>query len=65
MKSIFDIRNNLVDMAHSRRFLYALIAIFLWMIIAMCFDLTQISTDIRFLALAIVFAGALAGGDEK
>ncbi len=47
------------------RFLYALIAIFLWMIIANCFNLTQISTDIRFLALAIVFAGAMAGGDGK
>lgn len=51
------------------RFLYALIVIFFWVIIANCFDLTQISTDIRFLAFAIVFAGVfagvLAGGDEN
>lgn len=47
------------------RFVYAFIAIFFWMLIANCFDLTQISTDTRFLALAIVFAGAMAGGDGK
>lgn len=43
------------------RFLYALIAIVLWTIIVLSWvDSTNVSADIKFLALAIVFAGALA-----
>ena len=48
------------------RFVYGLIAIFFWVIIVLAWiDLTNISADIRFLAFAIVFAGAMAGGDGK
>jgi len=48
------------------RFVYALIAMFLWVIIVLAWiDLTNISADTKFLALAIVFAGAMAGGDGK
>ena len=48
------------------RFIYGLTAIFFWIIIVLIWvDLTNISTDIKFLALAIVFAGAMAGGDGK
>lgn len=48
------------------RFLYALIAMVSWTIIVLSWvDSTNVSADIKFLALAIVFAGALAGGDEK
>jgi len=48
------------------RFLYALIAMVSWTIIVLSWvDLTNVSTDMKFLALAIVFAGALAGGDGK
>ena len=48
------------------RFVYGLIAIFFWVIIVLAWiDSINISADIRFLALAIVFAGAMAGGDGK
>ena len=48
------------------RFLYALIAMVFWAILGLGWiDSTNISVDIKFLALAIVFAGALAGGDGK
>jgi len=48
------------------RFIYGLIAIFFWVIIVLTWiDSTNISVDTKFLALAIVFAGAMAGGDGK
>lgn len=46
------------------RFAYAIFAMILWMIIVLNIsDLTCVSVDTKFLALAIIFAGALAGGD--
>lgn len=48
------------------RFVYALIAIALWGILILGWiDSTNVSADINFLTFAIVFAGALAGGDGK
>lgn len=48
------------------RFLYGYIAMIMWVITCLGWiDSTNVSTDIRFLALAIVFAGALAGGGDR
>jgi uncharacterized membrane-anchored protein len=48
------------------RLLYALFAMFLWVIIVTSgSDLTCASADTKLLALAIMIGGAMAGGDEK
>ena len=48
------------------RFAYAIFAMILWMIIVLNIsDLTCVSADTKFLAFAIMFAGAMAGGDGK
>lgn len=45
------------------RLLYALLMVFLWAVIAGGIGLTGVSADAQFLALAIMIAGAMAGGD--
>lgn len=48
------------------RFLYGYIAMIMWVITGLGWiDSTNISADIKFLALTIVFAGALAGGGDR
>lgn len=44
------------------RFLYAAIAAFVWMAYSLSF-VSNVSADAKYLMLAIVVAGALAGGD--
>ena len=45
------------------RLVYVLFAVFLWAVLMSQFQ--DVSLDIQCLSLAIVIAGALAGGDEK
>ena len=49
------------------RLLYALFALFIWAILAGSSRtvLMDASADTKFLALAIMIAGAMAGGDGK
>lgn len=48
------------------RLLYALFALFIWAVIAGGSSVVmEASADTKFLALAIMLAGALAGGDGK
>ena len=45
------------------RFLYAIVAMSLWMIFMS--QMQGVSVDAKFMALALIFAGAMAGGDGK
>jgi len=46
------------------RFLYGLLAVMIWAVIVVkLFKGIEISNEIRILSTAIVFAGAMAGGD--
>ena len=45
------------------RLLYALLMVFIWAIIASNIGPTGVSADAQFMALAIMIAGAMAGGD--
>lgn len=45
------------------RFLYAFLAMGLWMIFMS--GIQGVSADAKFMALALIFAGAMAGGDGK
>lgn len=47
------------------RFVYALFTMILWAIMARGDVVAAASVDTKFLALAIMIAGALAGGDGK
>lgn len=47
------------------RFVYALIAILIWTILIFPIVIEDMSVDALCLSYAIVFAGALAGGDGK
>ncbi len=50
-------------MESGMRFLYALIAMSMWMIFMN--QMQGVSADTKFLALALIFAGALAGGGDR
>ena len=47
------------------RLLYTLLMIFLWAIMTGGNELVGVSDNVKFLALAIMIAGAMAGGDGK
>lgn len=47
------------------RLVYALFMMFLWAVMVGASEFLSVSTNVQFLALAIMIAGAMAGGDGK